>query len=816
MPVSSDNMIFRVKPRLLRLLGDQLIRDANVAVFELVKNAYDADAPECTVTLSHPDNPARARIEIIDTGSGMDENILRNVWMMIGTDFRAEQRAANIRTPRFNRFPLGEKGLGRLSVHKLGRLIRLITRVEGGDELMVEFDWDRLEAAEDLRHAGVILERRKPETFPGKKHGTKVEVAKLRETWKRGELRRLYRAVNSLCSPYKGPDDFKVSLSAPGCEDWLKDMFNSEEANGCAVYHVKGWFEGTEAQFEYEFKPPAEFQGQLNSRKASKVRIPQLEKRVGRKSIALDLGSEFLSEAAVTDMTKLKEKLSQPDGLVAKFLLDKMSSVDRQKLVAKTLTPTERRAVEIVILKELNEIIAGPVIFDERRFASVALSERTRQLLEKEDKKPLQKRLNRLLLADAFSQEISSGYEIGKVDFEFWLFDRDSAVLKAVTNDVTGLKTYLDENGGLRIYRDGIRVYDFGEPGNDWLNLDLRRVNTPTARTSNNQILGVLRLDATQSSDLREKSNREGFIETQAYADFRDAVISVLTNVEAEKTKDQKRLKEVLGKGTGQKIFTKLSELRETLEDKGVLAEVEPKLKAVERELELYRDQLLHAAVPGLSIGVMLHGAEKILDELREAARRGSELSRIRELVDRLYRAMRPVTNLLKNPAVAKTSASVLIKEAIFSTELRLNRHGINLYDGTKHGCADFKVEGSKQMLVASISNLIDNAIHWLDVREPSKSSVEKLLLVSTTEDLEGGPAIVVADNGPGFGNDDPEDLKAPFFSRRNGGMGLGLYIVDEVMRVNKGKLEFPGPNEIELPDKYDGAVVALKFPQSL
>ena len=402
-------------------------------------------------------------------------------------------------------------------------------------------------------------------------------------------------------------------------------------------------------------------------------------------------------------------------------------------------------------------------------------------------------------------------HEIGRVEFEFWLFDRDSAVIKAVTDDVKGLKDYLDENGGIRIYRDGIRVYDFGEPGNDWLNLDLRRVNTPTARTSNNQILGALRLDATTSNALREKSNREGFIESKAYADFRDAVTSVLTNVEAEKVKDQKRLREVLGKGTGQKIFTKLTELRETLAEKGVLADVEPRLKEVEKELEIYRDQLLHAAVPGLSIGIMLHGAEKILDELREAVRRGTDLARIKELVDLLYRAMRPVTNLLKNPGVAKTSASVLIKEAIFSTELRLNRHGIKLLDGTKSGCPDFKVEGSKQMLIASITNLIDNAIHWLEVKSPPK----KLLLVTTTKDLDGGPSIVVADNGPGFGNDDPEDLIAPFFSRRNGGMGLGLYIVNEVMRVNKGRLVFPASGDVELPNSLDGAVVALQFTKS-
>jgi hypothetical protein len=89
-------------------------------------------------------------------------------------------------------------------------------------------------------------------------------------------------------------------------------------------------------------------------------------------------------------------------------------------------------------------------------------------------------------------------------------------VLRDVTDDVKGLKDYLDENGGVRIYRDGTRVYDFGEPGNDWLNLDIRRVNTPTARTSNNQVLGALCLDATTSGDLREKTNREGFIENDA------------------------------------------------------------------------------------------------------------------------------------------------------------------------------------------------------------------------------------------------------------------------------------------------------------
>ena len=56
------SLTFKVKPRLLTLLGDQLIRDANLAVFELVKNAYDADATKCSVTLNQPDDPSEARI----------------------------------------------------------------------------------------------------------------------------------------------------------------------------------------------------------------------------------------------------------------------------------------------------------------------------------------------------------------------------------------------------------------------------------------------------------------------------------------------------------------------------------------------------------------------------------------------------------------------------------------------------------------------------------------------------------------------------------------------------------------------------------
>ena len=78
--------------------------------------------------------------------------------------------------------------------------------------------------------------------------------------------------------------------------------------------------------------------------------------------------------------------------------------------------------------------------------------------------------------------------------------------------------------------------------------------------------------------------------------------------------------------------------------------------------------------------------------------------------------------------------------------------------------------------------------------------------------DFEGGPAIVVADNGTGFQGDDPENLVRPFFTRKPEGMGLGLYYANLAMELNGGCLVFPQHREVEIPDEFDGASVALIF----
>ena len=110
-------------------------------------------------------------------------------------------------------------------------------------------------------------------------------------------------------------------------------------------------------------------------------------------------------------------------------------------------------------------------------------------------------------------------------------------------------------------------------------------------------------------------------------------------------------------------------------------------------------------------------------------------------------------------------------------------------------------------MVIASVMNLIDNALYWLI----NKGHKDKRIYIGTTTEFKGGPALIVADNGPGF-SDPPAYLRQPFVTRRPDGMGLGLHIVDEVMKAHGGRLVFPEVGDAAVPESFTGAVVALQF----
>src|SRR5258708_5951431 len=125
---SSSNAL-RPRARLLRTLGQELISSEVVAVIELVKNAYDADATRVLIRFVPPLEPKKGSIEVIDDGHGMDLSTVTTVWMEPATASKRERS----RSEKFKRRYLGNKGIGRFASARLAEELEVISRREGED-----------------------------------------------------------------------------------------------------------------------------------------------------------------------------------------------------------------------------------------------------------------------------------------------------------------------------------------------------------------------------------------------------------------------------------------------------------------------------------------------------------------------------------------------------------------------------------------------------------------------------------------------------------------------------------------------------------
>jgi hypothetical protein len=275
--------------------------------------------------------------------------------------------------------------------------------------------------------------------------------------------------------------------------------------------------------------------------------------------------------------------------------------------------------------------------------------------------------------------------QVGPVKLELRIFDRDAKILSLGVSDKKGLKDFLDSNGGIRVYRDGVRVYDFGEPGNDWLGLGGRRVNTPAARISNNIVIGAVSLDLKQSQGLVEKTNREGFKENQAYAALRKSILDILTQIEAERYIDKARLRAAYSGKQKEPVLEDLQKLREQLEARG-LNELDVYIASVEKQFLEVRDTLLTAAGAGLSLATVIHEVEKGIAELNHALKRNAPIERLRDLAVHLSELIDGLGYLTRKSGDTKESASTLIKHALLNADYRLSAHKIDVVQGLQHG----------------------------------------------------------------------------------------------------------------------------------
>lgn len=714
---SSDdslNLPFRPRARLLQLLGDQLIGTPRLAVFELVKNAYDADAETVTVTLKglKTDNPT---IVVEDDGDGMALSTIKDIWLVPAHDHRELQRKALKRT-RLKRLPLGEKGLGRFAVHKLGDRIELVTRANGQPECVVDIDWSVLIEKQFLSDAEVVVKTRKPEVFKSPQTGTRLTISKLRgAAWTRGEVRRLQRQITAIASPFTNRSDrFETELKVPDHPDWVSGVPDVDVLLKRAPWCFRFSLEDGVLEWEYEFR-------------------------------------------GVTGIKLERRKKQEKDGI-------------------------------LLIAQERDIDFLGT---------------------DQGSKSSMPKRIT----ADS---TITDG--IGTVKGQFYIFDRDREILIKLGHSQL-VQNFLDENGGVRVYRDGIRVYNYGEPGDDWLGLDLRRVNTPTRNISRNIVVGAIDLSLEQSHQLTEKTNREGFVENDAYRRLRKTVLGALAILEIERKIDKDNIRTITGKGNDPEVANitqPLQALREAASKHHLSKVLDPLINKAEKNYNEMRDTMLRAGLSGMGLAIVFHEIEQGVRVLHDAIEAGRSRESVQVQARELVHILDGFSELLRKGEQRPNSMKQLIRRARDINFVRFRNHAVRLdCPALEEGVPDIERKFAFGLLLGALNNLLDNAFYWLQVRWPEdrrdSNSSRRELYINIERDFAGGPAIIVADNGPGF-QDDPERLTRPFFSRRPDGMGVGLYYTNMVMELNGGRLAFPDADEANVPDGFDGAVLALVF----
>jgi len=700
---------FKPRARMLLQLGEQLIRNESIAIAELVKNAYDADASYVSITMNNIDQKETGEITIQDDGWGMNLNTILNVWLEPGNDSKSKIIDQNKRSPK-GRLPIGEKGIGRFGVHKLGDEIEMITKEKNGKECYVHIDWSLFTNTQYLADIEIpVIERSEPVEFKNNESGTILKIQKIRKSWSRGEIRSIKRTINSLSSPFESFDSFKTSFNVPGHEDWLNGIIDWKDVKDYSLFHFKAVMENDSMNsYHYEFTP------WTTMNRLSPISIDWNENSI------IDENSDI--------------KLKLVDGY---------------------------------------------------------------KKLEKDD---------------VFFSLSEKNVEIGKIIFEGYIFDRDPYIMKLGISDKKGFKEYLTDNGGVRVYRDNLRVYDYGEPDNDWLSLDIRRVNQPGKRLSNNLLLAAIYLDRDTSKSLKEKTNREGFIENEAFGLFKNSILHVISLVETFRFEDKRKMREFYGPtAKSEPILQLVGDLKKFVDEKvreePVRNRINQYLVKIENDYQLVCDNLLKAAGAGMNMSVVIHEVEKIIYEVAAVLKEEKASNRVIGLVEHLSSLIDGYADIIRRSERTKENIKQIINRALFNTEYRLRAHHVIVDKAYENYSNNFVVNVSKSLLIGAIMNIMDNSIFWLEQKNPE---IKKIYV--GIEDNDNFINVIFADNGPGFML--PTDsIIEPFVSAKQDGIGLGLHIVNEVMIAQKGCLIFPDFDDINIPDDYKtGAILALSI----
>ncbi|HEY2471854.1 MAG TPA: ATP-binding protein [Terracidiphilus sp.] len=397
----------------------------------------------------------------------------------------------------------------------------------------------------------------------------------------------------------------------------------------------------------------------------------------------------------------------------------------------------------------------------------------------------------------------------GPIKFEFRVWDRGNEDLeptaKELGSTLRAIKRDLDAASGISVYRDNFRVL---VPESDWLRLDLRRVQNPTMRLSNNQVVGRLFISADRNRGLKDQTNRQGIVDSIEFDDFKQAVKEILSKLEVRRDLHRRSKTPAVRHGLFERLeFGPLKTylLNRYSEDRqlaNLLDTTEKQFASGVAEVQTVLARYRRLATLGQLIDVVLHEGrtpvssirnevELIKDEMSDDT--GGEAPNIRrrlaailsqtEVLTLLFRRLSRFSGRKRN-----RPSEVIVEEAIAEV---FALHRI-LLDELKVVCGlpqtSHAMVADPAELQMIFLNLLENSLYWLE-RTPDAA---RRILVNV-ESSDGGIRVLFSDSGPGVPEAIRDHIFDPYFSDKPDGVGLGLTIAGETAAEYNGSLELMG-----------------------
>ncbi|MDL2257202.1 ATP-binding protein [Bacteroidales bacterium OttesenSCG-928-I14] len=675
-------------------MGEELIGHPSTAINELVKNGYDADALNCNVYFHYDSDKEAAFIIIYDNGSGMDDETLFGDWLKPSF---STKRKMGAKSSLFKRSLLGSKGIGRLAAMALGERVTVVSKRE--EEKI--YNWITVNR-EDFREEVLLSEI----NFPGD------QILYFCDLFENNDYIKIRNGSNNITltgilhnnnfdSFQKGTliiiesiDDAVLKI--------LRDDYSQIEDLDQKIESYKN------TQF---YKSLATLVTPLNLNKDIQTELFEKKIITSPKVISND-NSDFLVEYSTNLL---------PDTKNCKIEWLKVESIPIQSAYDYRIYGRVSSEGEVDGFISYNRLETD--IFEEKfNF----------QTIENFKESSAQKNL--------FDNFIGFNTQTGEYYFDIRVYDigekdnLEKLAKKAKFKNTSTFREAFKKFQGLRISKNGFGVKPYGEEVEDWIGLSKARVQNPGQNVNTNQILGYIFFFSPENDSLEEKTNREGFLENEAFQQVKDSLKSIFSNLGRKRY--NYRLKHGIGRNPASKHQRpNFEEFYSALYAQNVNPKIINLFQKFTTEVSTSLDNLEESlsfserlASLGSGIELIYHEMAQPISRLRntetslQLKKKSIEIS-VQDNFLRDIHALHSATDALNElrqalqPAIGRTRKKNFKPYNTFIKVCNLYKSDIdenNIKIRIENKLANYELFGLEYAFWISFLNIINNAVYWL------------------------------------------------------------------------------------------------------